>query len=103
NVNWFSAGRLSSQAFDINAALIIGSLYGIVTTRPREIVNLLTGAITEGIQSVAPVLGLMVGIGMVVTALMSEPVSAVMRPALQAIVPHSRWGYVLFFGLLSPL
>lgn len=98
-----SGGRLPSTSFDINAALTIGSLYGILTTRPRQIINLCAGAVTEGIQSVAPVLGLMVGIGMVVTALMSEPVAAVMRPALQSVIPHTRWGYVLFFGLLSPL
>jgi len=103
NAGWLTLHHVHSQTFEINAALAIGALFGILTTRPREIVQLLSGAITEGIQSVAPVLGLMIGIGMVVTALMSEPVAAVMKPALQAIVPHSKWGYVLFFGLLSPL
>ncbi len=96
-------GHLKSVEFDINAALMIGCLYGTLTTRPREIVQTLTAAITEGIKSVAPVLGLMIGIGMVVTTLMSEPVKAVMQPALQAIVPHSPLAYVLIFGLLSPL
>jgi len=103
NLGPASGGRISGQTFEINAALAIGTLYGILTTRRAEFVNLLTGSITEGIRSVAPVLGLMIGIGMVVTALMSEPVTAVMRPALLAVVPHSRWGYILFFGLLSPL
>ena len=103
NAHWITLGHALGQTLEINSALIAGSLYGILTTRPRELVHLLTGSITEGIQAVAPVLGLMIGVGMVVTALMSEPVSAVMRPALQMIVPHSRWGYVLFFGLLSPL
>ena len=98
-----SGGRLQEQLFEINSALTIGTVYGIVTTRPRDFVNLLTGSIIEGIKSIAPVLGLMMGIGMVVTALMSDPVSAAIRPVLQSVVPHSRWGYVLFFGLLSPL
>ena len=103
SAGWLSGGKLAAQTLDINAALTVGSIYGIMTTRPRELLQLLTGAITEGIRSVAPVLGLMIGVGMVITALMSEPVAIVMRPALQAMVPHSRWGYVLFFGLLSPL
>ena len=98
-----TAGHLRALEFDINAALMIGSLYGILTTRPRRIVQTLAGAVTEGIKSVAPVLGLMIGIGMVVTALLSDPVKAVMRPLLETVVPHSPWTYVLFFGLLSPL
>ncbi|MEW8979050.1 MAG: transporter [Symbiobacterium sp.] len=90
-------------SFDINAALTIGALYGILTTRPRQILNTLGAAITEGIKNVAPVLGLMVGIGMAVVALTAEPVKAVMTPLLSAVVPKSPLGYVLFFGLLSPL
>ena len=96
-------GHLRAIDFDINAALTIGCLYGILTTRPREIVQTLAGAITEGIRSVAPVLGLMIGIGMVVTVLMSDPVKAAMHPLLVTVAPHSPWTYVLFFGLLSPL
>ncbi|HYF76976.1 MAG TPA: transporter [Symbiobacteriaceae bacterium] len=89
--------------FDINAALTIAALYGILTTKPRETLNALTGAITEGVKNVAPVLGLMIGIGMAVTALMSEPVKNVMTPMLKSIVPGGPVGFVLFFGLLSPL
>lgn len=98
-----TAGHLRAIDFDINAALTIGCLFGILTTRPRAIVQTMAGAITEGIRSVAPVLGLMIGIGMVVTVLMSDPVKAAMQPVLHSIVPHSPWSYVLFFGLLSPL
>ena len=96
-------GRLPSIDFNINAALMLAAIYGILTTYPKEIVNRLTGAMIEGIKSVAPVLGLMIGIGMVVTALTSDPVKLEVAPALAAVIPHSPWGYVLFFGLLSPL
>lgn len=89
--------------FDINAALAIAAVYGALTTNARGIVNTITGAITEGIKNVAPVLGLMIGIGMAVTALTSKPVTDVMTPMLKGIVPASPLGYVLFFGLLSPL
>jgi C4-dicarboxylate transporter, DcuC family len=98
-----SGGRFADREFDINAALLIAGLYGILTTRPKAILNLLTGAFTEGIKTVAPVLALLIGIGMAVTALMAEPVKAAMEPLLRSVVPASPWGYVLFFGLLSPL
>lgn len=94
---------LAGISFDINAALIIATLYGCLTTRPRETLNLITGAAIEGIKNVAPVLALMMGIGMAVTAFTSDAVKAVMTPLLEGVVPTSRIGYVLFFGLLSPL
>jgi hypothetical protein len=102
-LNRLTWGRLPAIDFNINAALILAAIYGILTTYPKEIINRLTGAIIEGIKSVAPVLGLMIGIGMVVTALTSDPVRQVVAPALARVIPHSPWGYVLFFGLLSPL
>ena len=102
-LNRFTWGRLPAIDFNINAALIVAAIYGILTTYPKEIVNRLTGAIIEGIKAVAPVLGLMIGIGMVVTALTSDSVRQVVAPDLTAVIPHSPWGYVLFFGLLSPL
>jgi hypothetical protein len=96
-----SAHRLAGSELDVNAALAMGALYGLLTTCPRRCVNALTGAIVEGTKSVAPVLGLMVGIGMLVTVLMSDQVAATMKPMLQSVLPGSRLGYVLFFGLLS--
>jgi DcuC family C4-dicarboxylate transporter len=101
--NVLSGGYFASREFDINAALIIAALYGVLTTRPKEILNLLTGAFTEGIKTVAPVIALLIGIGMAVTALTADPVKAAMEPLLRAVAPNSPWGYVLFFGLLSPL
>ena len=102
-LNLLTLGHVAGRDFDINAALTIGALYGVWTTRPRGALNTLMGAISEGIASVAPVIGLMIGIGMAVTVLMAPPVEAAMDPVLHAIVPTSPVGYVLFFGLLSPL
>lgn len=92
-----------SVTFDINVALLIGALYGVLTTRPRDIVQTLTAAVTEGIKNVAPVIGLMMGIGMAVTALTHPLVKDTLTPFLQGIIPSGRLGYVLFFGLLAPL
>ena len=90
-------------AASINAVLAVSALYGILTTRPRETVVVLSKAFTEGVAAIAPVLGLMVGIGMVVTSLMADPVTSAIKPALSAVLPHSIVGYVAFFAILSPL
>ncbi len=103
HADFFTGGALAARDFDINAALLLAALFGILTTRPRELINLLTGAFTEGIKTVAPVLALLIGIGMAVTALTAEPVKAAMEPLLRSVSPTSPWSYVAFFGLLSPL
>ena len=88
---------------EINAALAMAILYGVVATRPRDIVQSLSAAIVEGIRAVAPVLWLMMGIGMVVTVLMADSVTGAVAPLLSRAVPSGAVGYVLVFGLLSPL
>lgn len=96
-------GSEEATTFNINMALLVGAVYGCLTTRPKEIVNSMTAAVTEGIRSVAPVIGLLIGIGMVLIALTAQPVQAALGPVLTAVVPESRLGYVAFFALLAPL
>lgn len=96
-------GSEEATTFNINIALLLGALYGCLTTRPREIVNTMTASVTEGIKSVAPVIGLLIGIGMLLIALTSGPVQDALGPVLTAVVPDSRIGYVAFFALLAPL
>lgn len=88
---------------DIISAMLIGILYGILTTRPREIKNLLTSSIIEGIKDVAPALGLMIGIGMLLLTVMDKTTAALISPIISKILPTSKIGYVLFFVILSPL
>ncbi|KKC28680.1 putative transporter protein [Caldanaerobacter subterraneus subsp. pacificus DSM 12653] len=88
---------------DIISAMLIGILYGILTTKPREIKNLLTSSIIEGIKDVAPALGLMIGIGMLLLAVMDKTTAALISPIISKILPTSKIGYVLFFIILSPL
>lgn len=88
---------------DIISAMLIGILYGILTTKPREIKNLLTSSIIEGIKDVAPALGLMIGIGMLLLAVMDKTTAALISPIISKILPTSKIGYVLFFVILSPL
>jgi len=88
---------------DIISAMLIGILYGILTTKPREIKNLLTSSIIEGIKDVAPALGLMIGIGILLLAVMDKTTAALISPIISKILPASKVGYVLLFVILSPL
>ncbi|MBQ7568217.1 transporter [bacterium] len=84
-------------------AFVIGMLWGVLTASGGSPINVLTAAILEGLKDIAPVLGLFVGIGMALNAMMAEPTKAVLAPFLQAVVPTSPLGFVLFFSLLAPL
>ena len=100
--------------FPIITALLIGIAYGLLTTwRPgASPVQTLSRAVAEGIANVAPALALLVGIGMVLSAMAGPPpalgapewkVTAQMRPLLLAATPGNPWTYVLVFGALAPL
>ncbi|AGB19343.1 H+/gluconate symporter family protein [Thermoanaerobacterium thermosaccharolyticum] len=88
---------------DIVTAMIIGILYGILTTKPKEIKNILMSSFVEGIKDVAPAIGLMIGIGMVLLAVMDKSTAALMSPIISKILPSGKLLYILFFAILSPL
>jgi len=89
---------------DIAAAFIIGSLLLLRATKvDRGRIRMLIQCTIEGIESVAPAVALMMGIGMVLIAVTRAPVSQALQPVLTALLPTSTIGYVLFFGLLAPL
>lgn len=99
--------------FPILAAMLVGVAYGVLTTlrRGRSAIQLLSRATFEGIGNVAPAVALMMGIGMVLSAMMGPaagqpeqwPTVAAMKPAILALTPTSAIGIVLGFGLLAPL
>lgn len=88
---------------DIIPAFLVGILYGVLTTDPRGALNQLTACTLEGLKDVSPVVGLFIGIGMALNAMMAEPTKAVMAPFLERVIPTSPVPFVLFFGLLAPL
>lgn len=89
--------------WEIIPAFVVGILYGALTTDAKRALPNVTAATLEGLKDVGPVLGLFVGIGMALNAMSAEPTKTVMAPFLQAILPTSTLGYVLFFTLLAPL
>ncbi|HOF89088.1 MAG TPA: hypothetical protein PLZ36_13445, partial [Armatimonadota bacterium] len=103
----------SSTAYDfpIALALLLGILYGAITTwrRGQSTVQLLTKASFDGVAAVGPAVVLMIGIGMVFMATKESPeVNGIIGPAIAKIVPLGQTPaaflhYVLLFGVLTPL
>ncbi len=86
-------------------AFMIGLIYAVITLfKPfNQTVNIITKAAYDGISDVAPVIVLMMGIGMLLKVVFHPAVSAIMGPFLKVVVPSSIVGYILFFSLLAPL
>ncbi len=84
-------------------AFLVGILWGAFTSRAGSPVSLITASTLEGLKDVSPVLGLFMGIGMALNAMMAEPTKAVLTPFLQAVVPTHPLPFVLFFVILAPL
>ncbi len=90
-------------SFPVVPSFIIASIYGIVFTDIKKFIPTLTASIIDGIKDIAPVIGLFIGIGMLLNAVMAPCTSDIMRPLLTAIIPSGKMGYILFFFLLAPL
>ncbi len=102
-------------------AFVVALVYGVVVTLRRGSLNMLSRAIIEGSSGVIPAIVLMLGIGMLLSAILGPsaagpgrdwyigsggapwPVLSDMRPLLELIVPGSFVSYVVIFSLLGPL
>ena len=92
-------------AFRIDAivAFAVASAYGVLSAAPRKAVATLVAAAIRGVEDVAPAVLLFMGIGMLLVATGLAPVKAALAPIVSAIAPRSWFGYVVLFGLFSPL
>jgi H+/gluconate symporter-like permease len=91
--------------FPIITAMVLGIVYGLLTARrpPQGRVQLLARSAVDGISAVAPAVVLMLGIGMLVTAVSHPAVTSQVQPLLARALPSTPAGYVLVFSLLAPL
>ncbi|MBN1512400.1 MAG: hypothetical protein JXB13_10325 [Phycisphaerae bacterium] len=71
--------------------------------RRHGAVRLLSRSLIEGAQTVMPPALLMLGIGILITAIETAPVQGCLQPMLQHVVPESRWSYIAIFALAAPL
>ena len=84
-------------------AFALAALYGVLVTRPRAAVQTLVASAIRGIEDVAPAVLLMMGIGMLLVATKNAHVRAALEPVVTLIAPHGAIGYIVLFGLASPL
>jgi hypothetical protein len=99
-------GLVLALGWPINSALLFGVLFlwraapsGDGRPRTKNLIR----AVTEGLQQVGPAVGIMMGIGMLLVAVSQPVVSASLQPLLDAALPRTDLGYVLFFTALAPL
>lgn len=85
-------------------AIAIAYMFLCVRRRPGA-VRVLSRSLIEGAQMMIPPILLMIGIGLLVTALMTAPVQGYLRPLLARFddLVAGRWGYILTFSLTAPL
>ena len=84
-------------------AFSLAAVYGIATAAPGRAVETFVAAAIRGVEDVAPAIVLFMGIGMLLVATGLPSVKAALAPLVSAIAPRSWLGYVVLFGLLSPL
>lgn len=89
--------------FTAELSLIIAVIYTILVTNPRQIIQVASSSLVEGIQDVAGVTALMIGIGILLNGVSAEAAVALMQPLIGAIMPRSAVVYVIAFTILSPL
>jgi len=91
--------------FHLNAivAFALCAVYGVLTTNPRKAIETLVASAIRGSEDVAPAILLFMGIGMLLVATGLPSVKTALMPIVAAIAPRSWFGYVLIFGVLSPL
>jgi len=89
--------------FNPIVAFALASLFGVLTAAPRRAIPTLVAAAIRGVEDVAPAVLLFMGIGMLLVATGLPGVSTALTPLVEAIAPRSWLGYVVLFGVLSPL
>ncbi len=91
--------------FKLNAetSLLIAIIVTVLITSPKQIVQITSSAVVEGIKDVAGVIALMIGIGILLNGVAAEATTALMQPLISAILPANPVVYVIIFTVLSPL
>lgn len=88
---------------DIIPALVIGILYGVLTTQARQFNGLMLRTAYKGLEQSAAPTYLFIVIGMLLTAVRLPAIIPALKPIVDAIAPHNPWVYAISFGILAPL
>jgi hypothetical protein len=87
--------------WEIIPAFMLGITYGVLTSWKSDSINVLTRSILDGTANVIPAVLLMMGIGMLISAVMDQHVADALLPIMQMCVPTHALTYVLGFGCFS--
>jgi hypothetical protein len=100
---------------EILPAFLIGFLYAVFVTVRPGFISLSIQSMIQGSASVMPAVLLMIGIGILLNSILGPPgwsaknggvpwpVLGSLEPIFARLLPSSRLGYVLLFGLAAPL
>jgi len=89
--------------FPILPAIIIAILYVLVVVHPKRPMQVVSSSLIEGTKDTASAIALFMGLGMLIVTVNVPQVSGVIAPYVNAIIPSSIVGYLLFFIVLAPL
>ncbi len=84
-------------------AFVAGIVYAVLSSWRSDSTKVLNQSIIEGITTVIPAVVLMIGIGMLITAVQHPAFAHNITPLLQDCIPRKKWQYVAVFTLLAPL
>jgi len=85
------------------SGFFIGAILALVVTARRDTVQTFTKSILESLETVAPAVILIIGIGMLLNAVKHDSIKAALQPFLLALTPQSGVLFVVIFTLLAPL
>lgn len=84
-------------------SLLIAILVTALMTSPRQMVQVISSSVVEGIKDIAGVIALMMGIGILLNGVSAVATTAIMQPVISVILPGNPIVYVIVFTVLSPL
>lgn len=89
--------------WDIIPSFVAGLLYGTLATWQRNSLNTLTRCMIEGSATVVPAVIVMMGIGMLYTAVTADQIKQAMSPLLTTSIPTHALPYMIVFTIAAPL
>ena len=89
--------------WDIIPSFLAGLTFGTLATWQRNSINTLTRSILDGSSAVLPAVILMMGIGMLLSAVMHPNIADAIKPLLMSVLGTKAIPYVLGFTLMAPL
>lgn len=89
--------------FPIITAMLLGLVWGFITTFKKGSLNMLSRSVVDGIGSVGPAVAIIMGIGMLLNSVTDPSVIGTLSPLMAMMIPSSPVPYVVFFAVLAPL